>query len=116
MNNESLTSKVSEDMFENYIAVQKQFLETLDEKDKDVANRFVYHQYVSIIMKYLKKIASKRIKAKDVYPILNNYLNHNLIQDSFKSYKPLNKKDSFIHHCIKQKFYFPIVMYLWLKS
>ena len=112
MGNESLTSMVSEDMFENYITVQKQFLDALNENDKYIANRFVYHQYISIIMRYLKRVASRYLTSTDVYPILRKYINHPLVRLSFKSHVSHNYKESFIHHCIRMKFFFPLIAYL----
>lgn len=116
MNNESLTSKVSEEMFDNYIAVQKQFLDALDEKDKNVANIFVYHQYLSIIMKYLHKVAFKKMSGKNVYSILNKYISNTFVKESFKSYKPKNKRESIIHNCIWMKFYHPLILYIRYKD
>lgn len=116
MGNESLTSKVSEEMFENYILVQKQFLDALNEKDKDIANRFVYHQYISIFMRYLKRVALKSLNAKDVYPILEKYISNPLVKVSFNSHISQNYKELFIHHCIRMKFFLPIIIYLRLKN
>lgn len=115
MGSDSLTSKVSEDMIQNYMAVQEQFLGILKEKYKDIANRFVYHQYMSIFLKYLKKVASGNLNAKEVYPILNRYIDNHLIKKSFKSYKPDNYKDAIIHHCIRKKLYFPIITFFTYK-
>lgn len=116
MGNESLTSKVSEEMFENYILVQKQFLDVLNEKDKDIANRFVYHQYISIFMRYLKRVASRSLNAKDVYPILEKYISNPLVKVSFNSHISQNYKELFIHHCIRMKLFLPIITYLRLKN
>ena len=112
MGNESLTSKVSEDMFENYITVQKQFLDALNENDKYIANRFVYYQYISIFFKYLKKVALGILEPKIVYPILNNYLKNKYIKDSFKSHTPSSFKEHIICFCITLRLYYPIIFYL----
>ena len=115
MNSNSLTSLVSEDMIKNYMDIQKQLLGVLKKENRIIANRFVFHQYFSIFLKYLRKVAFKKLNAKDVFPILDNYLNEPLICNSFDNYNPETLKEKIILFFLKRKFYYPIIIYMKFK-
>lgn len=115
MNGNSLTSLVSEDMIKNYMGIQQSFISVLKKENKKFADRFVCHQYVSIYLKYLRKVAHKKLKANDVFPILNKYTNKQLIQDAFDSYIAKNIKERVIVILLKRKFYAPIIRYFQVK-
>lgn len=116
MGNESLTSKVSEDMFQNYMAIQTQFLNMLSNEHKSIANEFVYHQYISIFMRYLSKINAGTMTKRDVYPLLRKYINEPLIQQSINSHSSANFKEALFNFCLKNKLFNFIVLYNHFKQ
>ncbi len=116
MGNGSLTSKVSEDMFQNYMAIHTQFLDMLSNERQSVAHEFVYHQYISIFMRYIAKICDGTITKKEVYPILRKYINEPLIQQSFCSHSSTNFKEKLINFCLKSKLFDFIVLYYHFKQ
>ncbi len=116
MNDNSLTSLVSEDMIKNYMYIQQSFISVLKKKNRQFADRFVCHQYVSIYLKYLRKVAYKKLEANDVFPILKKYTNEPLIRNSFNSYTPKTFKEKAILYLIKRNYYSPIISYFRVKS
>lgn len=116
VNDNSLTSLVSEDMIKNYLYIHKTFLGVLNKEYKRFADKFVYHQYFSIYLKYLRKVAHKKLNANDVYPLLNKYLNEPLIQNAFDNYTQKNLKEKIISFFVKRKTYYPVVKYFQIKS
>ena len=116
MNDKSLTSLVSEDMIKNYMYIQQSFISVLKKENRKYADRFVCHQYVSIYLKYLRKVAYKKLEANDVFHLLKKYTNEPLIRNSFESYTPKNYKEKAILILLKMKFYYPLIRYFQFKS
>ena len=116
MEKDSLTTKVSEDMFQNYMDIQTQFLNMLSNDHKFIANEFVYHQYISIFMRYIAKICDETLTKKEVYPILRKYINEPLIQQSFNNHSSINFKETLINLCLKSKLFDFIVLYYRFKQ
>ena len=112
----SLTSKVSEDMIQNYMYVHKFFLNLLPIKYYVFANRFVYHQYLNIILKYLEKVALGTSKRDEVYPLLKSYNKESLVRKSFDSYSPVNYKEAAIYYCLRMGLFDIVVIYLRNKA
>ena len=112
----SLTSKVSEEMFQNYMGIHKLFCESLPDEHIVYANRFVYHQYVNLFIKYLSKVASGLSTKKDVYPILKKYIRMSLVSQSFKSYSPVNYKELVVTKCFQYGFFDLLLLYMKIKS
>lgn len=113
---ESLTSKVSEDMLQNYMAIHTQFLNILSDEQKSTADEFVYHQYMSIFMRYLSKVNAGTMTRREVYSLLRNYINEPLIRQSFSSHSSANYKEAFIKFCLKAKLFDLIVLYNQVKQ
>lgn len=116
MNDNSLTSLVSEDMIKNYMYIQQTFIGVLKKENRKFADKFVCHQYISIYLKYLRKVAYKKLEANDVFPILKKYTNEPLIYDSFDSYTPKTFKEKVILFLLKNKYYSPIISYFQVKT
>lgn len=110
--NGSLTSHVSEEMFYNYMGIQTFLLENLSKKHKEFANRFVYHQYVSIFFRYLSKVATGVLVKDDVYPVLKKHMKKSLIRQSFNSYHPANFKEMIVSKCLQYCLYDILIIYL----
>lgn len=113
--NGSLTSQISEVMFQNYIGIHTFLLENLSKDHKEYANRFVYHQYISIFFKYLSKVANGMLAKDDVYPILKKHMNNSLIRQSFNSYHPSNYKELIVFKCLQYCLFDLLVLYLKYK-
>ena len=112
LQNSQLTKKVSEDMFINYFNVHTNLLSTISSDKHRLIHQFVYHQYVSIIMRYLYLIKNKTLNKKDTFTLLDKYIKTPLIKKAFDSYHPVNYKEYIIYSLIKFKCYSAILLYL----
>ena len=112
----SITCKVSEEMIQNYMDIHTVFLNNLLDKHKNYANRFVYHQYMSIFMRYLSKVVTGELTKKQVYPLLKKYVNEPLIQQSFDSHMSTDYKEILVISCLKLKLFDVIVFYIRYKQ
>lgn len=86
--NSSLTTKVSSEMFDNYISLHKKLYCLISEDDHSIVDRFIFHQYFSFIIKYMRKVNGGQLEAEDTYRILKKYHNNEYIKKSFASYRP----------------------------
>lgn len=112
LQNSQLTKKVSEDMFTNYLNIHENLLKIVPSDKHLFIHQFVYHQYMSIIMKYLSHIKNGQRNKKDTFTLLDKYINKSLIKKSFKYYRPLNYKEYIIYSLIKFKCYSLVLFYL----
>ena len=112
LQNSQLTKKVSEDMFTNYINIHVNLLEIIPYEKQIYIHQFVYHQYISIIIKYLSHINNHLLNKKDTFLLLDKYLSNSLIKKAFHYYQPTNYKDLVIHTLMRIKFYTIILFYL----
>lgn len=111
-NNSNLTIRVSRDAFDNYLHIHSQLLELVDNKYRVLINRYVYHQYMSIVMKYLAKVAVGELSKEKVFVLLKSYMNNPLVIESFACYKPNTKKEWIIYELIKRHHFLFVMLYL----
>lgn len=114
--NSHLTVRVSKEFFDNYFQIHNLLLNLVDKDFYVFVHRFVYHQYMSIIIKYLIKVVVGELPKKDVFALLKYYVRNSLIKEAFDSYKPLSMREKIIYVLIKHNCFFPIMLYLKIKS
>lgn len=107
----SLTTRISEDMFDNYLYIHSMFKNFVPERFYGLVGRFVYHQYVSIIVKYIRLEGMKLLPGKSIYTLLNKRMDEFLVKEAFDAYHPYCVKENIIHYLIKWRCYFIIWLY-----
>lgn len=112
LQNSQLTKKVSEDMFTNYLKIHANLLEIVPYEKHIYIHQFVFHQYISIIIRYLSHIKKHLLNKKDTFHLLDKYLNNSLIKKALQTYRPTNYKDYIFHTLMKFKCYTLILLYL----
>jgi len=83
-----LTTKVSEDMLENYVHLHALLLGRLPITLFPVASQCIYHQYLSLFLKYAKAIERRKESKKDVVRIYAKYFENPLVRYAFKVARP----------------------------
>lgn len=115
-NNSQLTARVSKDAFDNYLRIHELLLSLVNKEFYVWIDRFVYHQYMSIIIKYLIKAATGKLPPKKVFILLKHYMSNSLIKRAFDGYKPLSVKESIVYGLIKRHCFFVVMLFLKIKS
>lgn len=110
--NSHVTVRVSSDDFENYFQIHNLLFSLVADKYRFFINKFVYHQYMSIIMKYLGKVAVGELSKGEVFVLLKFYMKNPLIIESFDCYKPITRKEWIIYELIKRHCFGFVVLYL----
>lgn len=116
LDNSHLTKKVSEEMFVANTLLHKNMLEYTPIENHIYINTFLYHQYLSLIIKFLYKINANVYDRNNTYKILDKYINNQYIRKSFNAYTPSNYKEQIIHFLVKNKLYTFIRLYLKIKD
>ena len=114
--NSHLTKKVNEDMLINSILLHKKMIGIIPCENHIYVNRFLYHQYLSIIIKYLLKINEKSIEKNNTLNILNKYICNKYVKKSFSDYRPINYKDYIIHKLAQYKLWTILLLYFKVKA
>lgn len=112
LQNSQLTKKVSEDMFTNYLKIHANLLEIVPYEKHIYIHQFVYHQYISIIIRYLSHINNHLLNKKEIFLLLDKYLTNSFIKKAFHTYRPTNYKDYIFHTLMKFKCFTIILLYL----
>ena len=81
-----LTTKVSPEMFDNYIHIHAWLFSKVPISLFPIISSFVYHQYVALSIRYVDLYRNKKMPRKEVQDLLNRYLSNPLIQHSIKTY------------------------------
>lgn len=114
--NSTLTKKVSQVMFDNYIDIHIKLYKIVDNNYHSIIDRFIYHQYMSIIIKYLNNVAKGAMQKTEVYPLLCKYIRNTYVCSSFKSYTPISLPERLIYMCVKNRLFLPVIMYFRIKQ
>lgn len=114
--NSHLTKRVNEDMFVNSIMLHKKMIEIIPYQNHTYVNRFLYHQYLSLIIKYLLKISKKSIEKNNTLKILDKYICNEYVKKSLNDYIPINYKEYIIHKLIKSKLWVVLLLYFKVKA
>ena len=85
-NHSVLTTKVSSDMFDNYIHIHAWFFSKVSIAYFPIISSFVYHQYVALSVRYVNLCIAKKISRKEVRNVLNYYLANPFIQYSIRTH------------------------------
>lgn len=85
-NHSVLTTKVSSDMFDNYIHVHAWLLSKVSISYFPIISSFVYHQYVALCLRYVHMFIGKKITRKEMQGVLNFYLSNPLVRYSLRTY------------------------------
>lgn len=91
----TLTSKVSKQMYENYISIHKQLLSIFDKTLSKYINQYVYHQYLSISLRFIKIK-----KYNEVY----SYLKRKELNSAIEDYSCSSVGDRLLYIFFKYKF------------
>ena len=86
-NHSVLTTRVSSEMFDNYIHIHAWFFSKIPIASFPIVSSFLYHQYVALSLKYINLYILKKRSGKEVRGVLDYYLNNSLIQDSLRTYR-----------------------------
>ena len=81
-----LTTKVSSDMFDNYIHIHAWLLSKVSISYFPIISSFVYHQYVALCLRYVHMFIGKKITRKEMQGVLNFYLSNPLVRYSLRTY------------------------------
>lgn len=90
---DSLTTKVHEEDYSNYILLHEYLLSWIPEQFHVYIHRFIYHQYFGITLKYIKL---------SIFDIPNKYLSNNLIKQAINTYTPTCNANKLQHWFIKK--------------
>lgn len=86
-NHSVLTTKVSAEMFANYIHIHAWLFSKIPIAYFPIVSSFLYHQYVALSLRYINLYILKKRSEKEVQGVLDYYLSNSLIQDSLKNYR-----------------------------
>lgn len=95
--NSTLTTRVSSEMFDNYINLHKKMYELVSKGHHSLIDRFIFHQYFSFMLKYLQKVTVGECSAKETYQLLSIYHNNNFVRYAFASYRPVSKGEYLLY-------------------
>lgn len=96
-----LTKRISEEMFQNYISVHAFFLSLVNIEFHNIISRSIYHQYLSLTIRYINQIKIGKLQRREAFTVLNKYLDNLLIRYSIQSYYPKGYKDIIIYSLIR---------------
>lgn len=85
-NHSVLTTKVSSDMFDNYIHIHAWLLSKVPIAYFPIISSFVYHQYVSLFVRYFNSYFGEKVSKKELYNILRKYLSNPLVSHAIKNH------------------------------
>lgn len=98
-----LASKISEDMFKNYLSVHALFISMSSSEYYKIISQAFYHQYMALTIRYLNKLRDYPQNKDTIFNILRKYYNTILVQHSFNSYTPKNIKEGLFHYLLSFK-------------
>lgn len=90
----SLTTRVHEEDYTNYIQLHEYLLSWIPEQFHVYIHRFVYHQYFGITLKYIKL---------GIYDIPRKYLSNNHVEQAFDAYIPSCKVNRVQHWLVRRQ-------------
>lgn len=114
--NSHLTKKISEDMFTNYINIHNTLYLLVDDKRHKLIDRFIYHQYLSFVIRYVVNIIHRKTNKNYALSFLNEILKDPYIKSSFKNYSPKSWKELIIHRCIQHRLFNILFLIYKIKS
>lgn len=114
--NSTLTRNVSEEMFANYIHIHKVLYGLVAKQNHYIIDGFIFHQYFSITLRYLKKIIAGEFTQRDVFPILLKYHCNEHVKNSFANYHTSINVERIMIFLIKHKQYALLCMMLKVLS
>lgn len=82
-----VTTRVSSDMFENYIHLHAWLLSKIPTPFFPVISSFVYHQYVALCLRYVHLFIGKKMSRKEIRGVLDVYLSNPLVHYSLRTYQ-----------------------------
>ncbi|MDD7527282.1 MAG: glycosyltransferase family 2 protein [Bacteroidaceae bacterium] len=85
-NHSVLTTKVSSDMFDNYIHIHALLLSKVPITYFPIISSFVYHQYVALCLRYVNLFIGKKMSSKEIRSVLDIYLSNTLVHYSLRTY------------------------------
>lgn len=100
-----LASKISEDMFSNYLSVHALFFSLSSPQYYNIISKTIYHQYLALTIRYFNKLINNPKNKNEIFNILKKYHNTILIQHAFQSHTPKNFKEGIIHYLLRFKKY-----------
>ena len=109
--NSVLTTKVSADMFENYIHIHAALLSKVPVNLFPIVSSFVYHQYVSICVRYFNAYLSNRMSMKNLRHALDYYLSNPLVIYSLKIYHAKYIREKVLNLLLKSKQIYLLLVY-----
>lgn len=81
-----LTTRVSSEMFDNYIHIHAWLFSKVPIEYFSVVSSFVYHQYVSLFVRYFNSYFGEKVSKKELYNILRKYLSNPLVSHAIKNH------------------------------
>lgn len=95
--NSTLTTRVSSEMFDNYINLHKKMYGLVPKEYHSLIDRFIFHQYFCFMLKYLRKVTAGECSARETYRLLNEYKKNYFVRNSFASYRPTTKGEYLLY-------------------
>lgn len=92
--NNTLTSRTSIELYNNYLTLHQKLIELFDKSLTKYIDQFIYHQYIAISLKFIKQ---------DQYDIVHKFHNEILIKQAIKSHKSASFGDLIFNTLIKLK-------------
>lgn len=112
LNNSQLTLKASEEMFINYINIHDLLLKLVDTKNILYINKFVYHQYFSIMLRFIAKVSKNELSKRITFNLLDKYMRTYQVRIAFDDFIPLCLGEKLIYELIKHRFFFVVLLYM----
>ena len=111
-----LTTKVTPDMFDNYIHIHAWLFSRVPVVLFPIVSSFVYHQYVALFLRFIYLYKAKKIPMRNLSVILIRYLSNPLISYSIKTYQSTCVGDWVLNKLLVYKQVRLVVMYMYLVS
>lgn len=99
---ETLVTKLRNHMFEDYISIHNQLLSTYCNVQPDILHKIMFPQYYSTILKFA--FQKRLLKKQKEY--LKYYMQHPLVQLSFKTFHPVSLGEKYYFFLVKKRFFF----------
>ena len=100
-----LASKISEDMFKNYLSVHALFFSMSSPEYYNTISKSIYHQYLSLTIRYINKAIVCPKNKNAIFNTIKKYHNTIFVQHAFRSYIPKTIKESIMHYLLRFKSY-----------
>lgn len=111
-----LTKHLSDDAIYNYLLIHKKLLNLVPSGKHSFVDKFVYHQYMAIIMKLLQSCAMGQKTMRQTVMQLNRCMKESLVRQAFDSYKTRSRKEKLFSNLVKHRCWILLLAFFKIKN